>query len=426
MSKHVTSVPADRPSVSPLLDKYTPRIAVAAAAGKALWDAYKRLKAAQVYTITVNENDDVFLDLAEWILEHIPSVKRRSLEVRTSLHSAGDGMATPLDTTESRKREVKIRLLYDGARSQELTIYGHQVKVEVELGEYAAARSERLSLKPAKVVFEAGSPEARDAVIRLITEAAERRAVETADAPRLFLANPWGGYWRRRNDMPARDLDTVILPPGVKESFVDDLAGFFAAEAKYAELGLPWHRGYLFEGPPGTGKTSLARAAASHFNLDVYFLTISDVTEDATLHNLIAEVPARSMLLLEDIDVASSSHIRDDGLQRVSMAGLLNALDGIVTPHGLITVMTTNHVERLDPAIVRPGRVDHSIHVGHIDDEQLERLVRLAVGEHLNLPPVGEQQITAATIMTQVLQPNLNNPAAIPDAVAAVLAGKVD
>lgn len=158
------------------------------------------------------------------------------------------------------------------------------------------------------------------------------------------------------------------------ERIRDDMASFLTAETEYVRRGLPWHRGYLLHGPPGTGKTSIVRALAAHFGLDLWYAPLGDLTKDTSLLSLINDVGPRSILLLEDVDVFHATRARDDEPGGISMAGLLNALDGVATPHGLISFLTTNDVSVIDDALLRPGRVDLREEIGLPDGEQLARL----------------------------------------------------
>jgi len=122
--------------------------------------------------------------------------------------------------------------------------------------------------------------------------------------------------------------------------------------------GVPYRRGYLLYGPPGTGKTSFILSIAGKFELSVCVLVLSSsFMNDQKLSALIKNSPANSILLLEDVDVAFAPADASSP-NKISFSGLLNAIDGIASGDGRILFMTTNHIERLSPALIRPGRVD--------------------------------------------------------------------
>ena len=96
---------------------------------------------------------------------------------------------------------------------------------------------------------------------------------------------------------------------------------------------------------------------------------------------LVGTIEPRSVLLLEDVDVFHATTDREEDGMKASVAAMLNALDGVWTPHGLVTVMTTNNRDALDPALLRAGRVDVDERFTALDAEQAERLARWFLGE---------------------------------------------
>ena len=191
-----------------------------------------------------------------------------------------------------------------------------------------------------------------------------------------------------------RVLESVLLEPGEKELLLQDVAQFRKSKQRYARLGVPYHRGYLFYGPPGTGKTSLVSAVAAHFGMSIYAVNLAEFT-DRSLMSAVNNVPQNSVLLFEDIDCMRSSQPRagvDSGSKKnecatgpkenapaqsgITLSGLLNVLDGFHAPTGVLFVMTTNHVERLDPALLRPGRIDYRLYLGNASIHQKVELYR--------------------------------------------------
>ena len=178
----------------------------------------------------------------------------------------------------------------------------------------------------------------------------------------------------------------MVLRNGMVDGIVEDMRKFLGQEIKYVEAGIPWHRGYMFWGPPGTGKTSFGRALASHFNVDVYHISLPSVDSDSTLMDLLHNVTAGSILLIEDIDVTGVTVSQrgegddDDEDSGVTLSGLLNALDGISTPHGMITIMTSNYPQGLDSALTRKGRIDQIVHIDLADADQTSRIFRQFTG----------------------------------------------
>jgi len=143
------------------------------------------------------------------------------------------------------------------------------------------------------------------------------------------------------------------------------------------DKGVPYRRGYLLHGPPGTGKTSFTQAIAGALKLNICYLNLSNGNmDDDGLNRALNNAPSQSIILLEDIDgifVARESvnQGRDGG---VSFSGLLNALDGVRSQEGRILFMTTNHREKLDPALMRPGRADFHAYLGNASFNQMKGL----------------------------------------------------
>lgn len=185
-------------------------------------------------------------------------------------------------------------------------------------------------------------------------------------------------YWLNVPAKAPRPIDSIILPDGQIDRIIDDLEWFIAARDWYRQRGIPYRRGYLFAGPPGCGKTSLVIALAGLYNRPICILTLGGDMDDNALVAAFNEAPANAIILIEDVDCAfpaqSRESTQDNSGRRLTKAGLLNAIDGVATPDGRIVIMTTNYPERLDPALVRPGRADVHEHFQLLGPNDQQRM----------------------------------------------------
>ncbi|KAJ6568096.1 P-loop containing nucleoside triphosphate hydrolase protein [Mycena vulgaris] len=206
--------------------------------------------------------------------------------------------------------------------------------------------------------------------------------IHLADTPGFASSSTWN-YVKHKIRRP---LSSIILPEGVVDALIRDAQEFFDAEDWYQNAGIPHHRGYLLHGPPGTGKTSTIYALAGALNLEIYSLSLaSSFVDDSFLQRAASAIPKKALFLIEDIDCAFPS--RDDaddmeghpahigrgqngelvppGAQRkrsaVTLSGLLNVIDGVGSEEGKLFFATTNYIDRLDPALLRPGRIDRKV-----------------------------------------------------------------
>mmetsp|Transcript_68128 Transcript_68128/g.204087 ORF Transcript_68128/g.204087 Transcript_68128/m.204087 type:complete len:478 (-) Transcript_68128:229-1662(-) len=187
----------------------------------------------------------------------------------------------------------------------------------------------------------------------------------------------WGTEWRPfGSPRRRRPLHSVVLDDGVAEHILDDVRGFVGSSQWYIDRGIPYRRGYLMYGAPGCGKSSFVAALAGELGYDICVLNLSDagLTDDRLAHAL-STTPPQSLVLLEDIDAAFVQRdAKDRRSSFVTFSGLLNALDGVAAGEERVLFMTTNHLERLDPALIRPGRVDVIHHIGPATPSQTRRM----------------------------------------------------
>ncbi|RGP75645.1 mitochondrial chaperone bcs1 [Fusarium longipes] len=213
--------------------------------------------------------------------------------------------------------------------------------------------------------------------------------------------------WQRSMSRASRPISTVILDEKTKKELIEDVTDYLNPNTRrwYSNRGIPYRRGYLLYGPPGTGKSSLSLALAGFFHMRIYMVSLSSpMASEESLATLFTELPRRCVVLLEDIDSAGLTHTREEKREegttesavsvpapshpgapptttpippsRLSLSGLLNILDGVASQEGRILIMTTNHLEKLDKALIRPGRVDKIVQFGLADTDMSASIFR--------------------------------------------------
>lgn len=188
-------------------------------------------------------------------------------------------------------------------------------------------------------------------------------------------------------------FDTMALEPEKKQEIIEDLVTFSKSKEFYARIGKAWKRGYLLYGPPGTGKSTMIAAMANLLNYDVYDLELTAVKDNTELRKLLIETTSKSIIVIEDIDCSldltgqrkkkaekspddekekldkeiSRKEPKEEGSSKVTLSGLLNFIDGLWSACGgeRLIVFTTNYVEKLDPALIRRGRMDKHIELSY-------------------------------------------------------------
>lgn len=214
---------------------------------------------------------------------------------------------------------------------------------------------------------------------------------------------------------PPRPLDTVHFDEKIKQELIDDITNYLDINTRkfYHSRGIPYRRGYLLHGPPGTGKSSLSQALAGKFRLELYMVHLPSIGSDALLDKLFTTLPPRCIVLLEDIDAvgmkraaASDEKESDDDSSsdeeeerntrscNCTLSGLLNILDGVSSQEGRIVLMTSNFADKLDKALIRPGRVDKMIYMGNISRRSAELMfLRMYGADPEGLAPADKKEV---------------------------------
>ncbi len=217
-------------------------------------------------------------------------------------------------------------------------------------------------------------------------------------------------------------LETLIFPRRVKD-LIKEIELWRSNRQWYLDKGIPWKRGWLLYGPPGTGKTALARAFAEDLNLPIYVFNLAEVSN----HDLVKawsemQVNVPCLALIEDIDnvfhgrenvahkggmmglmLARRKRDDDDNNQRrdpftpLTFDTLLNCLDGVERSDGIFTIITTNDIAKVDPALgqprklpdgavefisTRPGRIDKAVELTYMEAADKKVMAKRILGDY--------------------------------------------
>ncbi|XP_022003862.1 AAA-ATPase ASD, mitochondrial [Helianthus annuus] len=215
----------------------------------------------------------------------------------------------------------------------------------------------------------------------------------------------WHGYkktiWSHIVFEHPSTFDTLAMDPKKKKDILDDLITFSKSKDYYKKVGKSWKRGYLLYGPPGTGKSSMIAAMANLLEYDIYDLELASVNDNTDLRKLLIETSSKSIIVIEDIDCSldltgqrkdkkDDKEDEKDPIKQmekmkkkkkgseVTLSGLLNFIDGLWSACGRerLIVFTTNHIEKLDPALIRRGRMDKHIEMSYCCFETFKVLAK--------------------------------------------------
>lgn len=210
----------------------------------------------------------------------------------------------------------------------------------------------------------------------------------------LHLYSNMDCFWEPHNFKHPSNFDTLAMEPELKAKVKADLDAFLKGEQFFHKVGRAWKRGYLLYGPPGTGKSSMIAAIANYMKYNVYDLELTQVYDNNALKQLLVNTTSKSIIVIEDIDcsldlagqrkTAKEPKVdsNDDSKSSVTLSGLLNFTDGLWSCCGdeRIIIFTTNHVEKLDAALLRPGRMDMHINMSYCQFETFKALVKNYLG----------------------------------------------
>lgn len=238
-----------------------------------------------------------------------------------------------------------------------------------------------------------------------LLEEARKSALKKEEGKTVIYSSmgpEWRPFGRPRRRRP---IHSVILAKQLSEKLLGDVREFARCQQWYTDRGVPYRRGYLLHGPPGCGKSSFIMALAGELEYNICILNLNErgLTDDK-LNVLLSVAPPRSLILLEDVDAAFVQREAKEQSYSITFSGLLNCLDGVASTEERIVFMTTNHLDRLDPALIRPGRVDLIEEVGYADTDQVIQMFLRFFPEEKELADKFAQECQGLNLSMAALQ----------------------
>ena len=342
---------------NPKITKVASQAIAIGMAGKLVWEFCKRFKKESDSTsIVVNEKTDFYDYVRNWIAAAKIEYDGSEFELIAKNNDE-------VFDTQKIPEPSEFKFIPSGLCK---TLVGDiVVMVEQQLGE---RNSDNRKYTKDKLILTIQSKKIED--LNIVCSAIE-------EIGKRYLAKPittvYSQYWRDWNAIrKIYKVKDVILPNNQFDHLKNYVSEFLENRDWYEDTNVKWNLGVLLYGISGSGKSTTIQALATHFNLDVYVINLNEINDNDFMR-AVSAIPECSILILEDIDAAFNDRKAED--TKVTFSGLLNVLDGVATPEGRITIMTTNHIDKLDPALIRPGRCDIKIEYVHASYEQIIDLV---------------------------------------------------
>ena len=323
---------------------------------KSIWERITRIT---TYTATIYQTDDLYYYLTDWFNDTHKS-KVRNVEYLS--RSSEDGEYPPIGDSEEENVDKGIREVpvddyfykWVGWRLVKIS-YGKE-----KLENASSLKSVYLKNYTFKGIF------ASKAIRGLMDQVYQEYKSKGKFA---MVYQSEHNYFRRITKVGGKKITEVILNPEVKEKILSDIEIWKKSKPDYVRRGIPYRRGHCYHGPPGTGKTTIVKAVAKEFGFNVYSIDLKKTEDDHLIH-LLRDIEPGSILLFEDIDSTFDGR-KSLNKTGVTFSGFLNALDGIVEMDGVLVIITTNHIEKMDPALLRAGRMDLKVEIGYSSEKEI-------------------------------------------------------
>lgn len=376
------------------------------------------------YNYTVYEYDDTvcinrqtrnkqFMDVGYLICKHDLLQDIKSIECKSYTDDIGNVIYSEQNSTA-----YNIIPCTTPSKETQMNFVHENINVDIIMGIYEN-KSEKQNIDFYKIT--AKNSNMIKKFVKYLSQIEIERAMSIKKEPNYlyyYYSEKQGGFVSNNINV-TKTFDNIFLDEKIKTKLIHNIEYFINNKKQYDALGIQRKIGYLLYGVPGNGKTSIAIAIARSYNKNIFKVDMSVTRE--TFFNQIQRIPKGSVVLMEDIDTFSVTHERsmlndnsdkNDPLKMaLTLGNILEVLDGYYYLNECIIIMTTNHVEKLDSALIRPGRIDHKLELSNISKEQIVQIIKYFYGKNIKSSTLNKLNINVSVseLINTIIIPNLGN-----------------
>lgn len=336
-----------------------------------------RIRRKLFYSVTIEQTDPAFKYIDEWVSSNLPNTFRY-VELN-SKSKYNESSTNKVYTTFEPEYAYENDTVYLWKHFRRITFSKYKERLDSALDV-----QNRYTRK-----YTISGFLARRAITKLINtmmadiNVAQKEKAEQKTKVKLYTVGSWD--WECKGSLTNKDFKQLFFEG--KDILEHDLEKFSNSRVLYNKLKVPFKRGYGFYGPPGNGKSSVAYAIADRLKMDLYVVDLKEA--GANFVKYFGNIPSNSVVLIEDIDsfYKGRTCINDN---KVNFSTLINALNGVANQENIITVFTTNHIETLDPALIRDGRCDFKMELRNPSKEVAEQYLEYVYEKPIKLDSMRE------------------------------------